>query len=308
LAITQFYSQYTICRLAMKTILVLTDFSINADYAAHYALKLAQRINANLLLCNIYELPQGERIMDPNAWPLAACEENSIQDLGELSARLKAAIDKDKEGLFRPEINQFSHGGGVIDSINHIATKNKILLAVISSHNANWLSTLISGNHTHDIIEAADFPVMLIPYQQRFTAYKTIAFATSSNYTDINILESLTGLAKYTDAEILITQVVAEDADENEALTTLKRFFNQIPNKINYQKILYRILKNKQVIAGLIWVITYADIDLLVLVHRRRNSFQKMFEGSLTQKLAKFLHKPLLIFPCSKVKETLTVF
>ena len=44
----------------MKTILVLTDFSINADYTAHYALKFAQKIKANLLLCNIYATPVNE--------------------------------------------------------------------------------------------------------------------------------------------------------------------------------------------------------------------------------------------------------
>jgi len=58
----------------MKTILVLTDFSINADHAAHYALKLAQRIGANLLLCNMYELPQDITTTDRKNWPLAACE------------------------------------------------------------------------------------------------------------------------------------------------------------------------------------------------------------------------------------------
>jgi nucleotide-binding universal stress UspA family protein len=292
----------------MKTILVLTDFSINADYAAHYALKLAQRIEANLLVCNIYELPQGEKLTDLNAWPLASSEEHSIQDLGELCARLKTAIDKDKEGLFRPEVNQYSLEGMAMDRINEVAYKNKIVMAVISGHNGNWLSTLLSGNHTHDIIEAAEFPVMMIPYRTRFTPYKTIAFATSSNYTDINILESLTGLAKHTGAEILITHVAPEEADEAEETYTLKEFFNQIPGKIDYPHILYRIIKHKHVTAGLVWLTTYVAVDLLVLVHRRRNYLQKMLNGSITQQLAKFLNKPLLIFPCSKVKETITIF
>ena len=85
----------------MKTILVLTDFSINSDYAAYYALKLAQRIGANLLLCNIYELPQGDRITRHKAGRLDACKQNSIEDRGELAARLKqrsTEIRKDCSG------------------------------------------------------------------------------------------------------------------------------------------------------------------------------------------------------------------
>jgi nucleotide-binding universal stress UspA family protein len=63
----------------MKTILVLTDFSINADYAAHYALKLAQRIGANLLLCNMYKVPKDDRITGRKTSVLAACEKKAYR-------------------------------------------------------------------------------------------------------------------------------------------------------------------------------------------------------------------------------------
>src|ERR1700761_5518406 len=96
----------------MKTILVLTDFSINANYVAHYALELAQKIEANLLVCNIYEVPAGEETTDRNSWPLRPCEENSVYDLGELVARLKTTLDKQEAGkAFRPDIEQCSQEG-----------------------------------------------------------------------------------------------------------------------------------------------------------------------------------------------------
>jgi nucleotide-binding universal stress UspA family protein len=292
----------------MKTILVLTDFSINADHAAHYALKLAQRIGANLLLCNIYELPQGERIKDHKAWPLTACEQNSIRDLGELSARLKTEINKDKEGLFRPEVAQCSRPGAVIDNINDIASKNEVIMGVIGRHNAGWLSTLVSGDHTHDIIEAANFPVLLVPYQVMFDDYKSIAFATNMNYTDINVLGSLIELAKYMDPEIVVAKVTAAFSNKKFELNKLQQFFTQTPGKINYPKILYRILENRTVINSLIWLANNFAIDLLVVVHRRRNSLQKLFSGSTTQQLAVFLNKPMLIFPCYRSKRTLPAF
>jgi nucleotide-binding universal stress UspA family protein len=287
----------------MKTILVLTDFSINADYAVQYALKLAQKIEANLLLCNIYELPQDARMTGRKAY-----EQNSIEDQSELSARLKTEIDKYKEGLFRPELSQCSYPGSVADRINEIAGKNEVIMGVVSSHNANWLSTLISGNHTRNIIEAADFPILMIPYQIRFSNYKSIAFATAMNYTDITVLESLTGLAKHMNSEILVTQVADAFADKKFELKELKQFFNQIPGKINYPNIRYYIFENRTIINGLTWLTTHVEIDLLVLVHRRRNWMQKLLSGSITQQLAVFFNKPILIFPSYKVKGALTVF
>jgi nucleotide-binding universal stress UspA family protein len=196
----------------------------------------------------------------------------------------------------------------VVDRINEIAYKNEVVMGVISSHDAGWLSTLLSGNHTRDIIEAADFPVLMIPYQVKFNNYKTIVFATSMNYSDISVLESLTGLAKHMDSEIVVAEVTAAFLDKKIELSALKHFFNQIPGKLNYPKIIYRILENRDVINSLRWLTNNVEIDLLVLVHQRRNFMQKLFSGSITQQLALFINKPMLIFPCNKVKETLTVF
>ena len=41
----------------MNTIIVPTDFSPAADNAAEYAAKLAQRLNASVLLLHVYQLP-----------------------------------------------------------------------------------------------------------------------------------------------------------------------------------------------------------------------------------------------------------
>jgi len=293
----------------MKTILVLTDFSINADYVAHYALKLAQKIEANLLLCNIYEAPADEQNPDRKAWPMRACEENSINDLSELAMRLKTELDNEVGNTkFKPDIEQCSEEGLVGEKLNELAANHEVLLAVISMHSANNLTNFLGTNHAWSIIENAAFPVMVIPYQVRFKDYKLIAFASAMNYSDINILESLSGLAKYSDSEILLTHVADENSDDKKEENMIRQFFNQIPLKITYPKLIYHNIKGDNVTRSLKWLTSHIDIDLLVLVHQRRSLFQKVFNRSVTQKLAEHPGKPLLIFPCSTVKETLTVF
>jgi nucleotide-binding universal stress UspA family protein len=128
------------------------------------------------------------------------------------------------------------------------------------------------------------------------------------NYTDINVLESLTGLAKYMGSEIVVAEVADAFSNKKAEVHSLKHFFSQTPGKINYAKILYRILEKRTVINSLTWMANNVEIDLLALVHRKRNTFQKLFSGSITQQLAGLLNKPMLIFPCYKVKETLAVF
>lgn len=292
----------------MKTILVLTDFSINADYSAHYALKFAQKIKANLLLCNIYSVPADDKNPDPSAWPAGVHEENSIDDLGELLARLKTQIDAGSKDDFRPEINQYSEEGLVTDIINELAAKNNIFMAIISMHSASYLTTLFSENHTRDIIEKANFPVLIIPYQVRFKDYKTIAFATDMTETDIDVLQSLSTLARYSESEILITNVSDDHATIREQENSIKKLFEPEVIKIHNPKILYKAIKSRSVGNSLRWLSQHVEIDMVVLVHRKLNLFQKLTEGSIIKKMADHPAKPLLIFPYSNTEEQLPVF
>ena len=291
--------------VAMKTILVFTDFSINADYVGQYALRFAQNIGANILLCNIFQVPVGEETTDGDRWPMLACEENSVNDLGAQVAQLKSRLDAEVSGDgFRPEIAQYSQEGGLSNILNELAGVKDILMAIISEHSADKLSEYFATDHTWDIVDNACFPVMVIPYQARFTPFRMIAFATAMNYTDIHILQSLTGLAGYSNAEILVANIASDQKEEH----AMEKFFNQIPGKINYPKIMYHTIEAGDIATGLKKLSAHIDIDLLVMVHQKHNFLQNLFNGSITKKITNRPGKPILIFPCFAVKETLTVF
>ncbi len=171
-------------------------------------------------------------------------------------------------------------------------------------HSAGTISGYFAANHTWDVINNAGFPVMVIPYQAKFKPFRLIAFATAMNYTDINILESLSGLAKYSNSRILVTNITSGKKED----TRIKRFFNQIPGKINYARILYLNITGSDVAEALKRLFTHLEIDLLVLVHQKHTLFKKLFGGSVTQRMTGRPDRPVLIFPCFTVKETLTVF
>lgn len=286
----------------MKTIIVLTDFSINADYTAHYALSLAQQLHANLLVCNAYRIPAGEETALSKSRPTSSVEEDSINDLGELTARLKSSLDQaGGTSGFKPDISQCSKEGAVEEQLNELVKKHDILMAVISAHSANYASEYLSKDHARAIVENTCVPVLVIPYQVRFRSFRTIAFASAINYTDIGILDSLTGLAKYSDAVVLVAHVSGETSNDEQKESAIKHFFTQIPGKIKYPGTLYRNIKEKNVPRGLRWLAAHTDVDLLVLVHRQRSRFQQLFGGSVTRKMLRRPYKPLLVFPGSTI-------
>jgi nucleotide-binding universal stress UspA family protein len=247
----------------MKTILVLTDFSINADYMAQYALALAQKIEANLLVCNIYEAPNPKDVREHNSRPFPTDEENSIRDLGAVVAHLKTRLDMQKDSInYRPEIEQCSVEGSVGDELSSLILKRNVILAMISAHCRDNYIGFLTIDNAWAIIDNANFPVLVIPYQVRFKAFNEIVIANNVIQTD----------------------------EEH----SIKQFFEKLPFKTNYH---YLRQIDKPV-----------DIDLLVIVHHKRNFFQKLFNGSMTRKLVTHSTKPLLVFPGSYVKEMASLF
>lgn len=247
----------------MKTILVLTDFSINADYMAQYALALAQKIEAKLLICNIYETPNAQDIVEHSNRPFPTDEENSMRDLEAVVAHLKTRLDMQKDNKsYRPEIEQCSVEGPVGGQLSDIMSKHKIIFAMVSAHGRDNYIGFLSVDNTWAIIDNANFPVLIIPYQVRFKPFNEIALANPT----------------------------IETSEED----SIKQFFGQLPFKITYHYL-------KQ-------LATPVNIDLLVIVHHKRNFFQKLFNGSMTRKLATHSTKPLLVFPGSYIKEMASLF
>lgn len=297
----------------MKTILVMTDFSIGADHAAHYALKLAQQIKANLLLCNVFlgdiynksgaevGLPIGD---------FATFEKESVADLSNLAARLNRRLvaDAAEPDSYRPRIRHCCMKGPIGDAINELAVSNHVLMAVISMHNDAGLSSFLLDNHTTQIIEAANCPVLVVPYPVAYNGLKRIAFATDLSEHGLEVLRCLTGLAKHTSAEILITHVDDQRSKNYDDERTIKQFFNQASSKTNYPEIYFKAIKSSSVTNGLDWLTEHTDIDMLVVIHQKRNILQRIFERSVTKKLAGHLVKPMLVFPSVEVLEALPVF
>jgi len=294
----------------MKTILILTDFSTRSDHAAHYAVRLAQNIGANILLCNMFRVPSAEPLAAQVAWPAGiyeTYEDDSVDNLAELAERLNRLVNSGSHEKFRPSISCISKAGNIADNLDEVLAHHHILMAVMSTHNEDGIRSFLLGNNAREVIEHANCPVLLVPDYIPFHAYKKIAFATDLSDSDIDVVHSLAGLARYSGSEILITHVSGEKAADKEH-TIIENFFTQVSSKINYPMIYYREIENKSVTDGLRWLAEQPDIDMLVLVHRKLSFFKRLFEASVTQNLAYELTKPILVFPFLNTQEALPVF
>ncbi len=277
----------------MKKFLFPTDFSANAKHALNYGYNLAKQVKANMIICNAIiepaEIPQAGLV----SWPME--ESDLLQDdsNSELK-RLKEQMENKEETIsFNPSITCISEAGTVTDMINRVGYQNDVGLVIIGTHGSSGLSTLLLGDHSREIIDEINKPLLLVPPVAKIKPVKKIAFATDFKdpVKDMEGIHILITLAKPLNAEILITNIFDEDEHAADWL------INELANKANYPHIYYRMVKAYHPVSGLDWLCEHGDIDMLAMVHRSHNFIDSLFRGSQTQKMANHIAIPLLVFP-----------
>jgi nucleotide-binding universal stress UspA family protein len=282
----------------MKTILVLTDFSPQAENAALYAIGLAQGIKANVKLCYALKVPYETPIAGGEAdWPYEDFDllKNDVDtELEAMRQRLLNSLPAN--ATFVPQVNYVSVAGPLSDVAKHQYQTNDTALVVMGMSGSGGFTRMVLGSSSRDMIEAADFPVLLIPADADYTPLNKIAFATELEKQHIPSIASVAHLAACFDAELLLANVTDTHFDSHEHLQKTETFLRGVASHRHYHKVYYRHIKSTDVDMGLDWLTDHAHIDMLVMVHKPHTLVERLLGGSHTQKLARHSRQPLLVF------------
>ncbi|GGI26472.1 universal stress protein [Pedobacter mendelii] len=281
----------------MKNLLVLTDFSLHAKHAAEYAYALCKKIKADMILCNAVivpaEMPQAGLII----WPMEetnTLEDASMAELEKLKLHLKKA---DQSHEHKPKIGVLNQSGYLQDVVEGVVADQLTDFIVMGTHGEGFESFMF-GNHTRNMIDLLGVPLLLIPSKTRIAPFKNIYFATdfSDTHADSAFLRQLIPLASSFKAEIFIVHIstpknVAKDISEKTKLMMI-----ELSSDLGYPGIHYIRMNQENELEGLNKLMVKRPMDLLVVVHREKSFLRGLLNGSLSQKLAKELDFPMLIF------------
>lgn len=288
----------------MKTILVPTDFSPAADNAARYALSLAEYMQADVKLCSAINERERTRITDQLVWPhdeYSSIKETTDQELRVLAKRLSLEQslknDQSSVAVFEPNLTYCCKAGSVTDAVRELVIDEKMSMVVMGLWGATGINSFFAGSNSREMIDKADFPLLLVPSKTSFNGIKTIAFATDLSEGDAEVIHSLAGLARKFNAEVLIVHVIDGKIHNKEYEKQVTGFLSDISNKVDYPKIYYRDVKSVDIDKGLDWVIEHREIQMIAMVHRKHDLLDRLFKESYTKKLARHVEIPLLVFP-----------
>ncbi|HAL83522.1 MAG TPA: hypothetical protein DCO83_15865 [Mucilaginibacter sp.] len=273
----------------MKTILVLTDFSKKAENAAIYALKIAEKNQANIILFNSFEKFQSVNVPESGSWVYEDYEMIKNESLAELKKLENYIIEHHKQGTFEPGISSLNELGlDLASSVNQLVRDRKIDLIVMGTKGDDTISHLFYGSDACGVLDNAGCPVLFIPETCIFDGFKNIVFANDLKKDYNEAISFLVGIARLNNSHIILTHF---GEYENNALKCL----NLIEGTLAYPNVTSRLLQLENKGGQLREFAASVKADLVVMIHHHGASFEKFIVGSQSKNMLKHNQLPLLI-------------
>jgi nucleotide-binding universal stress UspA family protein len=270
----------------MKKILVPTDFSETANRARDYAVQLAQELNAEVTLLNIYHIPS------------TAARPDVFVNIGEIA---KGAEQLMKEQLEYLNLNysniKFRSSctpGFVIDSVRIICDKENIDLVVMGATGATGFIGNMLGSNTSSLIGSIKTPIIAVPGNTTIKFPQNIVVANDLMVSgDEKLFLPLNEIATKTKSTIDFLFVVDEEHKMDNKIQRLKA--SNFDDKFGVQYHPFHFRKDENIEDGILDYINKHDTDLLVVVSHQRTFWQKLFHKSVAKSITKHTKLPILI-------------
>ncbi len=276
----------------MKTILVPTDFSKNANNALKFAVGLAKEEKARILLLNAWEIGYpateipitGEII----AQQLHTAEINSRKRLDSMILKVKESADV--------KCDPISVQGLVVEAVLNAIEKYRVNLVIMGTKGATGLKEIFIGSNTAKVIQKANCPLIAVPNGAAFNGIKRITFATNYKTEDIKALKKVVKIARLFKADITLLHVADENYTKTEAEMLLRIFADKVAKKLQFSQLTYKLIYGNKIEKKLDDYVKQKHADLFVMSTLHPNLFDRLFGGSLVKTMAYHTKMPLMVF------------
>ncbi|MEP7146363.1 MAG: universal stress protein [bacterium] len=276
----------------MKNILFPTDFSPNAENALNFAVEIARKVHGNLILFHAYSV----QLIDPNMPAeiyLSAYQEEEKSAKEGLENLSKKIIESNKaengKSLFTTEaiVTQ----GLMVDEVLSIIDDYKIDLVIMGTHGSSGITELILGSNTASVIEKSSIPVLAIPQNAVYKGINNIVYAYDDIQSGLPSFHRLLEFAEIYNSEITLLHIIESIAN---TIQLNKNEFEKIKSTISYDKIRLELVKEENVLEGINDYVNTHNVNVLAMAIKRRTLLDKIFNRSLTKKMAYHTKIPLL--------------
>lgn len=276
----------------MKTILIPTDFSQNAESALKYALKFIGDAEARLHIINVIT-----PVVLSAEVPLSGdVTGEQMQFAKESLSGIKSLCNKmlGKQSERKISITTHIKVGGVSHMIKEEAEKESVDMIMMGTQGSNHskIDKLV-GTVSTDAIDNAPCPVLLIPMGYEFVPIDNLIFPTNLNHQAPYELWKAIEVIKpnMTTVRCLFISKDLSKEDSQE----LDQFATYITERSPSLQTFFDMEESNSIEETIAEYAENYDAELVVMHHSKKSIWKRIFEVRHTKRVANLLKVPLLI-------------
>lgn len=269
----------------MKTILLATDFSANANQVAQFAAQLAYDQKSTLILFHAFHVwPDNAAKVGDFPLSVEATREASEKALHRLAAELHELV-----GLTVP-IRCLTQEGHTMNAIWKVTKAEQVDLLIMSTVGSAPQSAQLLGSLATEMITETEVPILLIPPGITYTGLKNIVLGIDLIAPpDAVVLDKTLKFARLFGSviDVLCISEEANEADLHQRAEHIRRLLNTQPHTLTIEI-------SNELYDTLLGFAHLNKADLIIMLPKTRNWFQKLLAEGRTQHMARLTDLPLL--------------
>lgn len=265
----------------MMKILVPTDLSDLSKVAVHYAIKISEVLQAEIILLNILHIDSSNaQVAVKSSQIIEAMHLRATQDFSKFTEQVEQEIKHKIKISYK-----IIEGDPLEDAVEAFSKENDIKLIIMGTKGAGGLKKILMGSNATAIIGRSSIPVITVPENARFSPIKNIVYASDFQALEEE-LETLMDFARQFNSAIHLLHILPPGStNETSRVNTLKD---------KYPSIHVYMAKSDNMEEAIDEYIARIQADLLVTFTHDLNFFEKLFGKSITRELAFHSRIPLL--------------
>lgn len=274
----------------MKTILVINDNSPEAIHAARFALTIAQKEEANILLANTCKGKKRTKQL-----VLVGFNYDKLGEHHQGGAHEKIVLLSNGLDNINVTIEEINISGMDETHVAEYINNNQIWLIINGMKNSGSGANNCSLN-IHAVLNRVRCPLLIVPENWVIKNLERLVYMADLRYCRLQIMRFLANFATPFNADVLLAHLSAKGLPHIEENYACSIFNDEISCNVNYDRLFFNNIKERDLNIAVDVLINGMHNDLLVMVNHRFH-FEEIIGRHLTNVLSPNNTIPILVFP-----------
>lgn len=280
----------------MKSILLPTDFSKEAQIAADVAVDVAKKSKAELILLHVVEEATGSSFNITGEVSTAAEGwENKIFNLRLIEKAKKQLGKLAEETRARGvKVRQELRVGTPFHGMRTIIVDRKVDLVVMGTAGRTRMEEMIIGSNTEKVVRHAHCPVLTVHRKPVTSEFKNIVYATSMSRDEEMFSKVVRRTQALYDATVHLVRINTPGNFQRD--TVVRKYMQDFAKKLQLKNYTINVFNDLSEEEGIIYFADSINADLIAMATHGRTGFAHVLAGSIAEDVVSHARRPVLTF------------